>query len=127
MSRHITHTVRIHGKYPPEYIRAGVSAEVDKFVTFVVPFGESFERCVERRDAENGYADMLAVVILAERFGAHRGEIVRNENLPGGRGVRRSRGQPHDGPALRIAHQRGGILGADEVEGMGGVAEQITA
>lgn len=81
----------------------------------------------ERRNAEDADLHLLAVVVVGERQGAHRGGVDRHGNVTRRRVVPGSGRQPHDGAAPGFGDQRRDILAAEEIESPDGIVQDIAA
>ena len=90
--------------------------EVYDFISGIGIFIDEPDVPRKRRDAEDADLHLLAVVIVAERHGTHRGGIDRKDDIARRGGIPRRRRQPHHGTAFLLAGERGRIFAAEEIE-----------
>lgn len=104
--------------------------KLPKIDEFVLRIGIPVERANmsrERRDVQHPDQHLLAVVIVGERQGPHRGRRDRHGDAACRRVVPGGGRQPHDGAVSGLGHQRRDILAAEEIEGPDGIVQDITA
>ena len=103
------------------------SAEIDKFVTLISGLVEGPDMPRERRDLQDLYQHLLAIVVVRKREGAHRVGRDRQRHVARRGVVPGSRSQPHDGTASGLGDERRHVFAAQEIEGPDRIVQDIAA